>query len=98
LVPVKTVQAVAICPRWTWERGKNPSPEGGGEGGVVWAGRHRAVAMASRHAVGDAARRSFGKSVRIEAGIALWQGFTSIRLNRRRDGPGGCVNVPFVMC
>jgi hypothetical protein len=69
VVPEKTVQAVAVRPRWTSLRGKKPPVEGGGVGMVCAkdASGQRRVATAARRQGRDAA-------------IPFEFGFTSIRV------------------
>src|SRR5215469_15087647 len=79
-VPENTVQAVAICPRWTWLSGKKPPPGAGGPsvlGDVVCA-----------HIDATDAETRATANVRSEEKTALRQELTSIRLNRVRIGPG----------
>jgi hypothetical protein len=69
VVPEKTVQAVAVSPRWTSLRGKKPPVEGGGTGTACAADATelRSVTMAARRQ---------GRNAAIPFSI----GFTSIRL------------------
>src|ERR1700758_4962513 len=87
-VPVNTVQAVAIWPRWTSLRGKNPPPEGGGlEGaGTSCATSGDVIKAASRGVASLVTKLRNGRTIDLE------QGFTSIRLNRSRIAPGKLIS------
>jgi hypothetical protein len=71
VVPENTVQAVAVRPRWTSLRGKNPPVEGGGTG----------IACAAS-ATGQRSVKAAAKMLGRDAAISFGIGFTSIRVQR----------------
>jgi hypothetical protein len=75
VVPEKTVQAVAVRPRWTSLRGKKPPVEGGGVE-IVWAESARGQRSVAMIWMTRGAGMRRGKVVAIPLRIS----FTSIRV------------------